>query len=203
MNSKKFSKALGEIDDKYIGEAIIYQKKRKSKAWVKWASIAACLAIVISSVLIYNSSNTTDFDPNPAVIVESAADFEGMGIVMDIPPNAIDPTYSILDGIVAQINFSLDGNKFTLNASKIKSGVELHGMAGDFDDVTTSTVIENENYSISIDVAMLEGNEGAFATSSIKVVNGETLYISLSTTSQIDYDTMLSIISDVSKSSKN
>ncbi len=47
MNSKKFSEAMGEIGDKYIGEAISYQKKNKNQSWVKWASIAACFAVVI------------------------------------------------------------------------------------------------------------------------------------------------------------
>lgn len=46
MNTKKFSAALGDIDDKYVDEAIHYQQKKKNNSWIKWTSIAACFAFV-------------------------------------------------------------------------------------------------------------------------------------------------------------
>ena len=49
MNTKKFSDAMGELDSKYIHEALTYQKKVKRPAWIKWGAMAACLCLVISA----------------------------------------------------------------------------------------------------------------------------------------------------------
>lgn len=46
MNTKKFSEAMNEIDNKYINEAIRYKKKAKKHSWTKWGAIAACLCLV-------------------------------------------------------------------------------------------------------------------------------------------------------------
>lgn len=49
MNSKKFSEAMSELDNKYIDEAIHYKKKRdKNPLGIKLGAIAACVAIVIA-----------------------------------------------------------------------------------------------------------------------------------------------------------
>lgn len=47
MNIKKFSEAMGELDGKYVNEAVNYQKKRKSPIWIKLGILAACLAALI------------------------------------------------------------------------------------------------------------------------------------------------------------
>lgn len=47
MNTKKFSDAMGEIDEKYVNEAILYQQqKKKNSRWIKWTSIAACFVFI-------------------------------------------------------------------------------------------------------------------------------------------------------------
>lgn len=52
MTSKKFSEAMGELDNKYVDEAINYKKKAKKPVWVKWGAIAACLCLVICAFAI-------------------------------------------------------------------------------------------------------------------------------------------------------
>lgn len=47
MNAKKFSDAMSELDTKYIDEALNYKKKAKKSVWVKWGTMAACLAVVL------------------------------------------------------------------------------------------------------------------------------------------------------------
>ena len=42
----QFSHALGKVNDKYIMEAITYERKKKS-VWLKWGAMAACLCFVI------------------------------------------------------------------------------------------------------------------------------------------------------------
>lgn len=49
MNTKKFSDALGNIDEIYIDEAISYKSKRKNNFWLKFGSVAACLAVVLTA----------------------------------------------------------------------------------------------------------------------------------------------------------
>lgn len=47
MNTKKFSDALSEIDDRYVQEAAQYQKHPPKARWIKWSAAAACLAAVV------------------------------------------------------------------------------------------------------------------------------------------------------------
>lgn len=45
MKAEKFSRVLGRVDDKYILEAVAFQRS-KSREWVKWAAGAACVCIL-------------------------------------------------------------------------------------------------------------------------------------------------------------
>ena len=47
MNAAQFSSALGKVNDKYIMEAITYERKKKS-GWLKWGAIAACFALILA-----------------------------------------------------------------------------------------------------------------------------------------------------------
>lgn len=47
MNAKEFSNALGEVNDKYVSEAIQYKAKKKKPVLLKWVAMAACLCIVL------------------------------------------------------------------------------------------------------------------------------------------------------------
>ena len=51
MNAVQFSHALGKVNDKYIIEAITYERKKKS-GWLKWGAMAACLCLIVSGVLL-------------------------------------------------------------------------------------------------------------------------------------------------------
>ena len=46
MNTKKFSDAMSQIDDKYINEALNY-KKNKKITWIKFGAVAACFTVII------------------------------------------------------------------------------------------------------------------------------------------------------------
>lgn len=47
MNAKDFSNAIGEVGEKYVTEAIIYQRKRKKHSWNKWIAAAACVCLIL------------------------------------------------------------------------------------------------------------------------------------------------------------
>jgi len=51
MNEKEFSRALGEINEKYLDEAIDYRKKRNYFYLIHVAALAACLCLVLVGAL--------------------------------------------------------------------------------------------------------------------------------------------------------
>lgn len=73
MNSKKFSEAMGELDSKYVNEAINYKKKARKPVWAKWGAIAACLCLVICAFaiphLFEKPNNSASGDLSPMIYV--------------------------------------------------------------------------------------------------------------------------------------
>ena len=59
MRTEKLSNALGDVGESYINEAITYTKKRKKSAFLKWVSIAACIALIVIGGVLWNA-NTND-----------------------------------------------------------------------------------------------------------------------------------------------
>lgn len=51
MNTAQFSGALGNINDKYIMEAITYERKGKN-GWRKWGTLAACFGLILTAAMI-------------------------------------------------------------------------------------------------------------------------------------------------------
>lgn len=51
-----FSEAMGELDDRYISEAISYRPKAKQRGWMRWAACAACLALVFAVAGRWNAA---------------------------------------------------------------------------------------------------------------------------------------------------
>lgn len=64
MNSKKFSEAMNELDDRYVVEAVNYKKKAGTFGWVKWGAMAACLCLVAvgAAVLLRQDFSSPDAD---------------------------------------------------------------------------------------------------------------------------------------------
>ena len=52
MNTKQFSNALGNIGETYVDEAITYKANKKSKSWKKLGAIAACIAVVLTAIVV-------------------------------------------------------------------------------------------------------------------------------------------------------
>lgn len=77
MNTEKFSKALGEIDPKYVEESNNYKKKNKRPTWIKWGTMAACLCLIAITAMTIpsllkpqdnNSISTDDFSSTPEMV---------------------------------------------------------------------------------------------------------------------------------------
>lgn len=54
MNTPKMVDAMSYIDDDLVADAIIYTKARKHQ-WVKWASLAACLCVLLLGTFAWNN----------------------------------------------------------------------------------------------------------------------------------------------------
>lgn len=80
MNANKFSDAMGELGEKYIMEAAVYQGKRTRRIFVKWASFAACLMVV---AMVFGIIPLLNNQPaSPFVITAYAMDGEVVGYEM-------------------------------------------------------------------------------------------------------------------------
>ena len=71
MNAAQFSHALGKVNDKYIMEAITYERKKKS-GWLKWGVMAACFGLILTAALttlpgILKGPNKIEPSPNPGL----------------------------------------------------------------------------------------------------------------------------------------
>lgn len=126
MNSKKFSEAMGELDTRYVDEAIGYKRKKTDKkpVWVKLGAMAACLCLVIAGGVMFtqNSGNNV---PNPEIVqipnpFITVASVEEMEEYLDFKVPVLDKeveTYSVLveDSYPAmgQINYA-DGSEFRI-----------------------------------------------------------------------------------------
>ncbi len=73
MNTAKFSDALGELDTKYVDEAISYKRRTKRRLWLKWGAVAASLVAVIA-VAIPFFKVTQDRSPTDSI---QRIDFNG------------------------------------------------------------------------------------------------------------------------------
>lgn len=81
MNTKKFSDAMGEIDTKYVDEALNYKKKNKKPGWMKWGAMAACLCLVIVGIVsISNWQNNPHTEYNTAAQVYTLPQAEKLSV---------------------------------------------------------------------------------------------------------------------------
>lgn len=50
MNAVQVSKALGEVNDKYIVEAVAHGRKKEG-VWLRWGALAACFGLILTAAL--------------------------------------------------------------------------------------------------------------------------------------------------------
>lgn len=64
MTTKKFSGALGNVDEKYITEATSYSEERSKRTWVRWVAIAACLSLIVVGGMLGKLFHPADLPSN-------------------------------------------------------------------------------------------------------------------------------------------
>lgn len=63
MKEKRILDILGKVDEKYIEEAAPAKRTRKSRSWVKWGAMAACLCLVVVASYIIPHFTAPSSDP--------------------------------------------------------------------------------------------------------------------------------------------
>lgn len=85
MTTKAFSDAMGVIDNKYIEEAAIYRKMRKSVPWGKLSAIAACivfaLVLFIPTLTRQNLNIITENEPKIELTLNEAMNDKTFGML--------------------------------------------------------------------------------------------------------------------------
>ena len=68
MNEKDLFNALNELDDSILESSDEYKNYGKKKAWIKWMTVVACLAVVTLAVyeLLHAGSIRDDGSKNNA-----------------------------------------------------------------------------------------------------------------------------------------
>lgn len=61
MRKNRVSETIGNIDTKYVAEALAYTgKPLRHPGWMKWCAIAACIALVAVGTMIFQDGNIGD-----------------------------------------------------------------------------------------------------------------------------------------------
>lgn len=97
--------------------------RRPTPLWKRCGALAACLLLVVGVLYPHfldgQQSNPPTLGGSSFESVQSSADFEKLGFVIDAPEGAAEVTYCILDGEIAQVDFTQDSHKFTYRAAKL------------------------------------------------------------------------------------
>ena len=102
--------------------------------------------------------------PNPIVEVESASDFEKIGVSIDAPEGATNVGYSIISDKLAQVHFTLDGVAYTYRAAITQDEDEdISGVYETFDEESAISVDGLDWYAIIVIKSNGTG-KGAFAS---------------------------------------
>ena len=86
--------------------------------------------------------------PNPVVEVESAADFEALGVKIDAPEGATDVSYRIIGDKLAEITFTLDGVTYTYRSANTGTEEDISGVYTEFEERSDIAVDGADWYAI-------------------------------------------------------
>ncbi|MGI6316887.1 MAG: hypothetical protein ACOX17_09535 [Christensenellales bacterium] len=118
MKEEKIFESIADIDEKYIAEARTKTAKKMRPVWIKWTAIAACLCLIVASVVgvpRFKKTNSSD------TLEHRISDF-GIG-----SKTIVDPVF------IAQNEMPKRSPKDLLNS--IKNNVTVQGTLSSMDTV--------------------------------------------------------------------
>ena len=125
MNAKKFSDAMGELDSKYIDEALNYKKKA-----IKWGAMAACLCLIVAGAFTLPHFIGNDIPSTPPVVEENAYGFtmEGSDVLYLPISFSQRKTFGLIDENVTGLT---DENTYQITDDDLGG---IMGIVGDSQD---------------------------------------------------------------------
>ncbi|MGN0670309.1 MAG: hypothetical protein ACI4JZ_07145 [Oscillospiraceae bacterium] len=155
---------LRNIKQKAANQQPVQAEETKSRKPIPFGSImkwalpaAACFAVLIVGISVIPKQNTPPVDSSEGVMVGNpfgddltAEELqEQLGFSVDLPEEAENAAYNILDGNIANISFEYGGSSYLLRASK---------QSGDFSGIN-GTLIKSDKIDAAND-AVLETIRG-------------------------------------------
>ena len=130
MNAKKFSDAMGELDSKYIDEALNYKKKAKKPVWIKWGAMAACLCLIVAGAFTLPHFIGNDIPSTPPDVEENAYGFtmEGSDVLYLPISFSQRKTFGLIDENVTGLT---DENTYQITDDDLGG---IMGIVGDSQD---------------------------------------------------------------------
>ena len=141
-------------EDGGSGKTVQLSDRRPTPRWKRYSAMAACLALVTTLTIgflhPFFAGDSEGNEPpvlggSPFEDVQSAADFEKLGFVIDAPDGAENVTYCIYDGAIARVDFTLDGHEYSYEAA------ELDGNFSRAEGETVGSTTLNAEYGAVLD----------------------------------------------------
>jgi len=173
MNAIEFSNAIGKVNDRYIMEAITYERKKKRNS-LKWATVAACFCLVVATTFLgldaYASGN------NEALLEVDTVPPNGLTLsIIDAAPD--DAEFLITNETQFQVDYGYanrvekyDGTEwvtittesvgiFPATRVEVNPATQMYGMAG---WVSKSLILDPGIYRYLLVVNIRDTNNGAY-----------------------------------------
>lgn len=178
-------------------------KQNKKPAFtriMKWAlPVAACFVLVFVGVKmmpnLVDPKQPIDSSPNeqiatPFLEVASADDIKDkIGITMNVPNDATEVSYYVLDGEIGEISFQLDGHSYYMRASR---------QNGDFSGLN-GTVTYEEKIDAKYDALLTVIDSGGEQYRKISWTDGDATYYILANTDDAESGVLKAIYEKIEK----
>lgn len=166
MSDKKIKESIDSIEPESGAKERMYQNimkkaqpqsepivtpaapKKKTIPFVRYALlIAACFCLVVFGLSHFSpagpsvgSTESGVMGGSPIVEVESAEEFRALGITLDAPTEAQEVSYAVIDGKIAEVQFTLEGKTYLARASAKEGDFSgLYGQESDAETVDAKT----------------------------------------------------------------
>lgn len=127
---KRIMRVIGQVDEKYIEEATPGKKESKKPVWLKWGTMAACLAVVIATALYVLPQFSREAIITPPDNPENIT-ADGPNIGENIPPITSEIYISMSDIFINQFDSFVD-----MEYSRYKSETDVETIWGKDDIIS-------------------------------------------------------------------
>ena len=138
MNAKLFSEAMGELDSRYIDEAVSYKKKPRKTVWIiAAAAMAACFCTVVTAEVLKAGGIPENPGNRPNTAIANDGQFEYVAL-------DISGTYYLNGNKNADVWIEVDPKYIIITGADIDTSVR-EAIIKDFEEDSRSYTDEDVN----------------------------------------------------------